>query len=812
MVEPNKPISQAAARLRFVSHRLVIGLLALILVGAVAAQSSATAPPSLLIYPFDSQDVLLGVALADEVATALQQHAVVIGPDVAPGAIPPVIVEGGFVSIGRALGAPLFLTPAGADLLRTGTGVDVAATGSIELRDSGALLKLSVAYEGGSRNVELRADLAQPERLAALAAALLRGILDDVAGTRGATAVVLPAPPSLVGDFSNTAYGGYVRAIALISAGLIDDALVELNEVVRAPDAPERAGPLLADLEAAQSEAPVTQTSETSLSRMVRRALLSVATSEANPDAAHAAFEAMGAATGMPLADVWRGALAASVNDRVGADEALGLGSEGFEYGLAVRASFLLSRGSDEYLSDLDALLAEGPEAGSAALLGASIVAEVAGDADRERASLLALSRAAPFMAYPLDRLSHIYFDAGDGRAAAQALAVAVELEPESDLYWTNLGWAYYLVGALADSEAASTRALMLDGTQEVAAYNLGLVRAATGRLEEALTSYQQALRADPVVNQEAIEDLENARSLFPGQSAVDYALGVLYEANGSRSDAREAYERFARLAAVEEEGAAKFLELARERLVALSAPLPPLVIEDDLRLSLGARGSASEPYHAGDPLFPTFELSTPGDELPASVDVTISLRPAAAADGEALVAVESTVAIPSGAVGFLVDAVELALPLDLAAGEYSVTVEVQGAEGQLVSARAGLTVAGGPDLLRRLVGRSLVMTAFESGRPLYSVADLGGQRLTATLVQELQGTADLAEQALPTVEAGRFAGMTGGQVFRDSSEQDVVDFLAYVLASEARDSRFSFVDAYAQWALDGAPSESANP
>ncbi|HET8985608.1 MAG TPA: hypothetical protein VFN03_07595, partial [Trueperaceae bacterium] len=289
MVEPSNPVSQPAKRLRSVARRLAVGLLALTFVGTTLAQTPAPAHlPSLLVYPFDSQDVLLGVALADEVATSLQRHAVVIGPDVAPGAIPPVIVEGGFISIGRALGAPLFLTPAGADLLRTGTGVDVAATGRIELRDSGALLKLSIAYEGGSRNVELRSALAEPERLATLAAALLRGILDDVAGTRGETPIVLPAPPSLVGDFSNTAYGGYMRAIALISAGLVNDALVELTEVVAAPEAPARAATLLADLDAALSASPAAEASPSSL---VRRALLSVALTGVEPDASQAAFQ-----------------------------------------------------------------------------------------------------------------------------------------------------------------------------------------------------------------------------------------------------------------------------------------------------------------------------------------------------------------------------------------------------------------------------------------------------------------------------------------------------------------------------------------
>lgn len=818
MVEP-RPLDSAAnaaptrtnpkARSRLIS--LVMSVVLALAMSSAAAQAGGPgagegAPvtgATLLVYPFDSQDVFLGVALADEVATALSGHALVIGPEAAPGAMPPVIVDGGFISIGRVLGAPLFMTPAGADVLRTGTGVDVAVTGSVELRDSGAYLRLSVAYEGGSRNADLRTEMATPERLAALAAALVRGIVDDVTGSRGETPVVLPSPPSLVGDFSNTPYGGYVRALALIGAGLLNDALVELTEAAGVDGAPARAEALRDDLQAVISGV---HEGTVSGSRTIRRALLSVATSGTHLDAATDALDRMEDVSGMPVAAVWRGALAASVNDRSGAQAALDAGAEGFMYGRAVRASFLQARGSADFVTDVDAILTAGTGAGSAALLGVSLIADTAGDAERELEALTLLSRSAPFMAYPLDRLSHIYFDADDGRSAAEVLAVAVELEPDSDLYWTNLGWAYYLVGALEASEAASLRALALVGTQEVAAYNLGLVRAVTGRLQDAIPAYMQALRLDPAVNDEAIADLENARDLYPGEAGVDYALGVLYEAKGRRTDARRALERFVRLADSDESLAA-FVEQARASLVALAAPLPPLVIEDGLSVTLGSRGVVASPFHPGDPVFPTFELTTPGDELPTDVDVVVTLvGPEAGA--VPLATVEATLAIPAGAVGFVVDTVELTLPLDIAAGEYTVTLEVSGDEGQAATASTSLTVAGEPDLLRRLVGRSLVMTAFESGRPLYSAADLGTDRVTALLLQELQATADLAEDALPTVEGGRFSGLTGGQVFRDSTGEDVRDFLAYVLSSDARDSRFSFVDAYAQWAIDGAPAE----
>src|SRR5690606_31017184 len=140
-----------------------------------------------------------------------------------------------------------------------------------------------------------------------------------------------------------------------------------------------------------------------------------------------------------------------------------------------------------------------------AALLAAAVTFEAAGGDERQEAALIALHRASPFLAYPLESLSYIYFDEENALRAVQVLTVAVELEPESSLYWTNLGWAWYLLGDLVRSEEASIRALSLDGTQSVAAYNLGLARTVTGRLEEALPAYEQALRFDPEVNDEAV-------------------------------------------------------------------------------------------------------------------------------------------------------------------------------------------------------------------------------------------------------------------------------------------------------------------
>lgn len=782
---------------------------------ALAFVTSAMAA-SVLVHPFESQDVLLGVAVADEVANSLQDRATVIGPEVAPGAIPPLIAEGGFISLSRVVGAQEFVGAVGADLLRSGTGVDIAVTGSIEQRDSGYTLLLAVAHPGGLRTAEFEAPADRPERLAVLAGALVDTIIDRQLPDAPQGELVPYEPPSLTGSFDD-AYGGYVRAVALTGAGLLEDALLELQEVADVEGAPARAAELREDLASVvgsgpSAEAPADEEpSNLEAGRIARRAILAV--SSPDLDAAYGAelFSAFKEASGLAVADAWRGALAASVNDRAGADDALSQAAEGFDYGAVVQASFLLSRGNAADDLGLAAIIEAGAESGSAALLGASVVANLAGDVASEEAALLALSRASPFLTYPLEQLSYLYFDRDDARSAAEVLTVATMLDPDSSLYWTNLGWARYLLGTLDLSEEASRTALSLDGTQSVAAYNLGLVMVATGRLEEAMEAYEQALRIDPEVNDEAVVDLEDARALFPGEPAIDYAVAVLYEAEGRRSDARSAFRRYLRLAG--DDQPAGFVERATERLEALEAPLPPLEVSGELTVNLGQRGPAAEPFHPGDPLYPTFELYTQGDQLPATVSVTAALWPAAQEpsgddeNAEPLAEASTEVEIPGGAVGYVVDTLELVLPRDLASGAYRLDIVADGGEEQRVELSQTLSVEGEPQVLRQLIGRGLVMTSFQHGGALYSATDLGDpDELTAVLLDELAASATAAEEALPEVTQGRFEGLSGGALFTTSTAEDVNDFLEYVLGSDSSNARFAFVDAYAQWALDGAP------
>jgi hypothetical protein len=176
-------------------------------------------------------------------------------------------------------------------------------------------------------------------------------------------------------------------------------------------------------------------------------------------------------------------------------------------------------------------------------------------------------------------------------------------------------------------------------------------------------------------------------------------------------------------------------------------------------------------------------------------------------ADGGALATSSATVDVPTGAIGFVVDALRLELPSDLAAGAYALEVVARG-DGLEASAVRDVRVEGEADAFRRLVGRGLVPTALETGQALVSERDLalGEAALLDRLVEELQLAAPFAGDVLPTIEEGRFAGLDGGEAFAASGPADAAAFLAHLLATDARDASFAFVDAYAQWIVDGAP------
>lgn len=760
-------------------RRLLI-VLVLLIVGSGAAASS------LVVYPFDSQDALLGVAVADRLAEAFQREAEVVPPDLAPGLVPPLVAQGGFVNLVTLVGAKTMTAASGAPLLRGTIGADVAVTGAITITDAGYRLSLELDGPSGFTERTLEASKDAPGRLAVEAA-------PAVAAALGVSTPKVDAAIDLSG-----VYGDYVRALTLVAAGLPQDAANVLNQAGQNGQTalPPRAQALLSDLQAVQSGGEGRDSTT--------MAVVSLSLPQLDEARSAELFRTMEAETGLPVAEVWIGALDSNVNDKQGASAAFDRAARAYPFGLAARAAFRQNRGVAGAMDDVDAVLSGWPDGGTdaAALLAASVAAQQASAGDREKRALHALEHAAPYLAYSFERLSYIAFDENDALSAAQALRVAVDLAPSNALYWTNLGWSYYLLGFMDRSIGASQKALDLDPSQTVADYNLGLARVVTGDLSGGLAAYTTALRVDPQVDAEALNDLERARSRYPDRPGVEFALGRLYEADGRRADALEAYRNYV---AATEAGAPLRAE-AQRRVETLSAPPPPMTVSGGVTLTLGRRGPEASPYHPEDPVFPSFELSTKGDALPRKVDVRYRLL---GGDGSELASASETVSIPQSAVGFVVDDLVLVLPADLTPGTFTLVAEAQAGSGLRASARVDVEVAGAPVTLRQLLGRGIEMTSLDTGAALYGAADLKHpDALPAILVQELRATADEAEQALPKATSGRFEGLSGSEVFRRSSQQDVQDFLAYLLASGAHGTRFTFVDAYAQWVLDGAPAK----
>ncbi len=763
--------------------RYLVLTIVLTLIGAAAA-----AP--LAVHPFQSQDPALGMIVADRVAEALGDG--VIGPAATPALVAPLIAPNGFVSPTVFIDDPGLSGRNAAWLLRGVIGVDGAVTGSLRAEGDALVLRLEADVLGQERRARLSGDRDDPGALAQRAAVL-------VAAWTGRTATATGAIDMSGSD------GAVGRALGLVAAGLPRDALATLDQAAAEGPLPGRAEAQQQVLrDAVEGADPADLAGPTDLDTLALRAV--VVLNLGDLAGAGAAFNLLGAA-GVPAGDVWDGVIAH--NEGAEADAAAAFDRAAahpdFDAGLASRAAYRHTTGGPGAGSDLDALAAR-PGASAGGLLVGVVAANLAGDAEREDALAAQLGRVAPFLAFSFERRSFLAFDRDDALGAATALAVAIELERESDLYWTNYGWALYLLGFMERSEAASRRALDLDPGQVIARYNLGLVEVVTDRLDDALATYREALRFDPRVEPEAIVDLVDAEELYPDAIGVPFALGELEEARGEREAAAAAFERYAALASSREAHPAADparVREANERAAALRAPLPPISIEGGIDARLGRRGPVVETAQPGDPLVVGFEVSTIGDALPRVLELHASLEDS---DGVVLASAERDVDVPMGAIGFVVEVARLELPDPLMAGRYTLVVRATG-DGLEAEAVRGLDVDGTAEIVRRLVGRDVTLLALETEQALFAPRDVAQSGVVlARLLAELQVAAPIAEDVLPSIDTGRFAGSSGGEAFAASDEADVVDFLRFVLAEGAADTSFTFVDGYAEWLLQGAP------
>ncbi len=722
---------------------------------------------SLVVQPFTSADTTTGVAIAQRVAEAFSREADVYGPAVAPTLVPPVSVAGGFYNTASFLGDAD--DRAAAALFRSAIGSDFLVTGRLDTVDGSLMLHMNVADADMVRTVVLHAPEDDPGRLARLAAVALAQRMGVAAPD------VQDLQPE--GTWQATA-----AAIHFLGTGDLNAA----SQVLGSQPSLDAAGRDIADAIEAVDLGSVT-------GDPALLATVALARTDLDESVAAGHFLRLGRTSGLPAAWLWHAQLLISN----GQDPAASFDEAGTPYAVASQAAY-------EGDTDADALVATSDVPG---LIALSLLAQSQADSGLEEAALTRLTRVAPGMEYPFERLSFMAFDEERPLDAARALAVATRLAPDSSLYWTNLGWAQYLLGLYDHSELSSLRALVLSPDETVAGFNLGLVRAVTGRLEEALQAYGSTVGyVQGSVDEAAIDDLREARKEHPTEPAVAYSLGWLLEAAGQRQEAAAAYRAYLNLAADGD-----FRADAERRLAALQAPAAEMELPGGITLLLGGTAVSPDDLYAGDVLTPRFEVYTRGDQLPLSIGVSLELQDQA---GNSLLRDVHELNLPPNTVGFVVDGLTVSLPTDLEPGSYLLTLTLTADEDRSVSSSLELGIlpveAGwvhGFDPVRRLLGLSVTMTGLQSGRPLYSREDLGRPDVVlARMEAELALAAGAAEEVMPPITEGRFSGMTGGEAFAAATRQDIADFLAFAASVNNAGATWNFAEAFAQWALDGAP------
>ncbi len=721
---------------------------------------------NLVIYPLNSQDTLLGVAVADQLERAFEAELEVFGPAVSSTLVSPLVVEDGFFSLLRL--ASNIDTPEGSSLSRGLLGADYVLTGRINFTNSQLEARYFLATPEGQ--VE-RFLVSAPEDDPAL---LVTRSVMRLAARLGMSTPSYEAELDL-----SSPYLEYIQAVALIGFGQIVEAASVLDSL---DNRSAEAQALFDDLQAVQVG--------TEGSNAALMATMSLSNTPVDESLSSRYFEAFAQESSLPVADIWYATLLSSLEDEQAS--AAFEAAASYPYGAASQIAYQQTQGEAYNSAEL---LAQDE---FASLLAAAFIAQTQEDNETEKLALRKITELEPSFVYPFERLSFIAFDEDDALSAGQALAVATRLEPDSDLYWTNLGWSYYLLGILDKSEEASIRATVLNPAQNIAFFNLGLVRVTTGRLAEAMDAYASAIALDPEVDDEAVLDLVNALELYPTQKGIHYALASLYEQEGQNDKAKEQFELY-----LASETEAPFERFAQQRLNVLNAPPARIEISEGIELGLGSRFLETSSIQAGDRLYSAFELFTPDSELPKEVTASLSLVNAA---GELIAEQSQIIDIPTGVIGYVIDSLNIDIP-QAPAGTYTLEFSVFASDDREASQILVLDLEGEASLTRQLISRAIIMEDLETSTALYSESDLNApdDELIQALLNELQLTASIAEEALPVIESGRFEGLGGEELFLNSTAQDILDFLRQFLESDAGDARFSFAEAYAQWALTDA-------
>jgi tetratricopeptide (TPR) repeat protein len=200
----------------------------------------------------------------------------------------------------------------------------------------------------------------------------------------------------------------------------------------------------------------------------------------------------------------------------------------------------------------------------------------VLGRRDWARPELQKLCQSAPRNPLYLYWTARLDYDDGKYATAVDGLLQATSLDPRFVKAHDNLGLSYEALGRYDDAIHSYQEAVRLN--REVAAHspwpplNLGLLLSRLDRLDEAEPLFRESVRLDPRFPQghyqlgatlekkgradEAVKELEEAARLDASYAEPHYALARLYRRQGDAEKADRALERF--LALKKERGQAR--------------------------------------------------------------------------------------------------------------------------------------------------------------------------------------------------------------------------------------------------------------
>ncbi len=387
------------------------------------------------------------------------------------------------------------------------------------------------------------------------------------------------------------------------------------------------------------------------------------------------------------------------------------------------------------------------------------------------------LAASEPRLPLAWEEVSFAAFDEHRPTEALFALQRAVQLDPGNSLYWTNLGWSYYLTGDRVRAISTTERALELK-PEVTAEYNLGLFRALGGDIRGALRAYHTALLMDTGNKvTSALRDLADTH-----QGGLLFFQGYLEARSGRLQESARAFRSF-----LSKYGNSPLAGQARSELAVLQQAHTKVLIS---MLSPQLHGKEGRLFGAGEPIYLQVTLS--GSPSLSSGKVTVQLLHV----GKVVETRAEYVELRPLTVGWRGWIGPLTPP---AGGIYTLEVRYENSRTQI-----SLEV-GTANLVRLLYAKQVRFLGLNR-EPLLTRDQLlgtgGTQILVGRVLSALHQAASFASGVglNQPIQTGPYAGKSIAEWLRSATKTKVIVFLQGVAANPRLLRRQDVVNAFAGW------------